>query len=233
MGAGRHRRTPGAGNLFLLNIFINIKWLLFWENERNFSPGLFVYINRVIRHSREQLPSSRGHFVRRAVSLMDCERGALIWIDYQYASFVFFITPFPSFTKKAEEFNKIRHTLLQLFIISPRLVQSSASENPPLLACIVHTHSFGLDCTGSTWRKDTVMCVCVCGVCAALLLFTRVRSEVEWIMETRYWCKCRLLHVHVQFSSYSSYVIRSREMLYVSDRPFHMKHTLSNLFVQH
>lgn len=105
---------------------------LFWENERNFSPGPFVYINRLIRHSREQLPSSRGHFVPRAGSLMDCDRGALVGIDYQYASFVFFITPFPSFTKKPEEFNKIRHAVPRLFIIS-RLVQSLLSENPPLL----------------------------------------------------------------------------------------------------
>lgn len=72
----------------------------------------------------------------RAVSLMDCDRGALIWIDYQYASFVFFITPFPSFAKKPKEFNKIRHTVLRLFIISC-LVQSLLSENPPLLVCIV------------------------------------------------------------------------------------------------
>lgn len=98
---------------------------LFWENERNFSPGLFVYINPMFWHSREQLPSSRGHFVRRAGFLMDCDRCALIGIDYQYASFVFFITPFPSFTKKPKEFNKIRHTVLRLFIIS-RLVQSFA-----------------------------------------------------------------------------------------------------------
>lgn len=105
---------------------------LFWENERNSSLGPFVYINRLIRHSSEQLPSSRGHFVPLAGSLMDCNRGALIGIDYQYASFVFFITPFSSFTKKPKESNKIRHTVLWLFIISS-LTQWSLSENPPLL----------------------------------------------------------------------------------------------------
>lgn len=125
---------------------------LFWENERNFSPGPFVYINRMIRHSREQLLSSRGHFVPRAGSLMDCKRGALIRIDYQYASFVFFITPFPSFTKKPEEFNKIRHAVLQLFVVSYYVQTSPLSEKSSFIT-VSFRHATR---SGSNYRQDTV-----------------------------------------------------------------------------
>lgn len=104
--------------------------------------------------------------MQHAGSLMDCDRCALIGIDYQYAPFVFFIAPFPSFTQKPKEFNKIRHAVPRLFIIS-RLVQSSPSENPPLLLYRLDTRVWvGVYSRLRRRRTEdivTSVCVCVCG----------------------------------------------------------------------
>lgn len=102
---------------------------LFWKKK--LQPRLLVYINCLIRHGREQLPSLWGHFVSTD-SLMDCEpqRSHRDWLSIRAICFLYYT--FSSFSKKPKEFNNSCHQVLHLFIILC-LMQSLLSKNLPLL----------------------------------------------------------------------------------------------------